>query len=445
LRLSTTLKLRAVMVMAGEKSRALFERAQRLMPGGVNSPVRAFRAVGGAPFFVARGEGCFLWDVDGNRYVDFVCSWGALILGHAHPEVVAAVKAAIERGTTYGAPTELEVRLAEQIQSAFPTMEMLRLVNSGTEATMSALRVARGYTGRRKVVKFEGCYHGHADYLLVKAGSGATTFGIPDSAGVPESFSQETIVLPYNDADAFIRTMDEIGDQVAAVIVEPVAGNMGVVLPQQKFLQALREQTRKHGAVLIFDEVITGFRLTYGGAQNLFGIEPDMTCLGKIVGGGFPLAAYGGRREIMQAVAPLGPVYQAGTLSGNPVAVTAGLTTLRVLERDKPYAKLERRTNWLTDAIADAARAFNIPVQINRIASMFTAFFTDQPVTDYASAKRSDTKRFARFFHALLQQGVFLPPSQFEAAFLSVAHSDEVLAQVAEAMRQAMRQVAESE
>ena len=439
------LKLQAVMVMAGEKSRALFERAQRLMPGGVNSPVRAFRAVGGAPFFVARGEGCFLWDVDGNRYVDFVCSWGALILGHAHPEVVAAVKAAIERGTTYGAPTELEVRLAEQIQSAFPTMEMLRLVNSGTEATMSALRVARGYTGRGKVVKFEGCYHGHADYLLVKAGSGATTFGIPDSAGVPESFSQETIVLPYNDADAFIRTMDEIGDQVAAVIVEPVAGNMGVVLPQQKFLQALREQTRKHGAVLIFDEVITGFRLTYGGAQHLFGIEPDMTCLGKIVGGGFPLAAYGGRREIMQAVAPLGPVYQAGTLSGNPVAVTAGLTTLRVLERDKPYAELERRTNWLTDAIADAARAFNIPVQINRIASMFTAFFTDQPVTDYASAKRSDTKRFARFFHALLQQGVFLPPSQFEAAFLSVAHSDEVLAQVAEAMRQAMRQVAESE
>lgn len=445
MRLSTTLKLRAVMVMAGEKSRALFERAQRLMPGGVNSPVRAFRAVGGTPFFVARGEDCFLWDVDGNRYVDFVCSWGALILGHAHPEVVAAVKAAVERGTTYGAPTELEVRLAEQIQSAFPTMEMLRLVNSGTEATMSALRVARGYTGRGKVIKFEGCYHGHADYLLVKAGSGATTFGIPDSAGVPESFSQETVVLPYNDAEAFNRMMDTIGDQVAAVIVEPVAGNMGVVLPQQKFLQALREQTRKHGAVLIFDEVITGFRLIYGGAQHLFGIEPDMTCLGKIVGGGFPLAAYGGRRDIMQAVAPLGPVYQAGTLSGNPVAVTAGLTTLRILERDKPYAELERRTNWLTDAIADAARAFNIPVQINRIASMFTAFFTDQPVTDYASAKRSDTKRFARFFHALLQQGVFLPPSQFEAAFLSVAHSDEVLAQVAEAMRQAMRQVAESE
>jgi len=445
LRLSTTLKLRAVMVMAGEKSRALFERAQRLMPGGVNSPVRAFRAVGGTPFFVARGEDCFLWDVDGNRYVDFVCSWGALILGHAHPEVVAAVKAAVERGTTYGAPTELELRLAEQIQSAFPTMEMLRLVNSGTEATMSALRVARGYTGRGKVIKFEGCYHGHADYLLVKAGSGATTFGIPDSAGVPESFSQETVVLPYNDAEAFNRMMDTIGDQVAAVIVEPVAGNMGVVLPQQKFLQALREQTRKHGAVLIFDEVITGFRLTYGGAQHLFGIEPDMTCLGKIVGGGFPLAAYGGRRDIMQAVAPLGPVYQAGTLSGNPVAVTAGLTTLRILERDKPYAELERRTNWLTDAIADAARAFNIPVQINRIASMFTAFFTDQPVTDYASAKRSDTKRFARFFHALLQQGVFLPPSQFEAAFLSVAHSDEVLAQVAEAMRQAMREVAESE
>lgn len=432
------------MAMTGEKSQALFERAQRLMPGGVNSPVRAFRAVGGTPFFVARGEGCFLWDVDGNRYVDFVCSWGALILGHAHPEVVAAVKTAVERGTTYGTPTELEVRLAEQIQSVFPTMEMLRLVNSGTEATMSALRVARGYTGRSKVIKFEGCYHGHADYLLVKAGSGATTFGLPDSAGVPEKFSQETIVLPYNDADTFICTMDEIGNQVAAIIVEPVAGNMGVVLPEPNFLQALREQTRKHGAVLIFDEVITGFRLTYGGAQHLFGVEPDMTCLGKIVGGGFPLAAYGGRRDIMQTVAPLGPVYQAGTLSGNPVAVTAGLTTLRILERDKPYADLERRTNWLTDALADAAREFGVPVQINRIASMFTVFFTDQPIVDYTSAKRSDTKRFARFFHALLQRGIFLPPSQFEATFLSVAHSDEVLAQVAEELREAIRQVAES-
>lgn len=427
--------------MADERSRALFERAQQLMPGGVSSPVRAFRAVGGVPFFVAKGEGCFLWDVDGNRYVDFVCSWGALILGHAHPEVVAAVKSAVERGTTYGAPTELEVRLAEKIRAAFPTMELVRLVNSGTEATMSAIRVARGYTGRSKVIKFEGCYHGHADYLLVKAGSGATTFGVPDSAGVPASFSQETLVLPYNDVATFTAVMDAVGDQVAAVIVEPVAGNMGVVLPTPEFLQALREQTRKHGAVLIFDEVITGFRLTYGGAQHLFGVEPDMTCLGKIVGGGFPLAAYGGRRELMQMVAPLGPVYQAGTLSGNPVAVTAGLTTLNILERDRPYAELERKTRALTDAIADAARQTGVPVQINRIASMFTVFFTDQPVTDYASAKRSDTQRFARFFHALLERGVFLPPSQFEAAFVSTAHDDATLAFVHDAVYHALRAV----
>ncbi|MFA0752647.1 MAG: hypothetical protein IMHGJWDQ_000403 [Candidatus Fervidibacter sp.] len=409
------------------------------MPGGVNSPVRAFRAVGGTPFFVQRGEGCFLWDVDGNRYVDFVCSWGPLILGHAHPEVVAAVKEAIEHGTTYGAPTELEIRLAEKIQQAFPSMEMLRLVNSGTEATMSAIRTARGYTGRSRIVKFEGCYHGHADYLLVKAGSGATTFGIPDSAGVPESFSQETIVLPYNDVKAFVRTMEAVGDQIAAVIVEPIAGNMGVVLPKPEFLHALREQTQKHGAVLIFDEVITGFRVTYGGAQTLYGIQPDMTCLGKIVGGGFPLAAYGGRREIMEHVAPLGPVYQAGTLSGNPIAVTAGLKTLEILERDNPYPDLERRTQWLTDEMAVIAREVGVPVQINCIASMFTVFFNDQPVVDYASAKRSDTQRYARFFHVLLEKGVFFPPSQFEAAFLSTAHTDDALAVTLEALRSAFQ------
>jgi len=425
--------------MAGPKSEALFERAQRVMPGGVNSPVRAFRAVGGTPFFVQRGEGCFLWDVDGNRYVDFVCSWGPLILGHAHPEVVAAVKEAIEHGTTYGAPTELEIRLAEKIQQAFPSMEMLRLVNSGTEATMSAIRTARGYTGRSRIVKFEGCYHGHADYLLVKAGSGATTFGIPDSAGVPESFSQETIVLPYNDVKAFVRTMEAVGDQIAAVIVEPIAGNMGVVLPKPEFLHALREQTQKHGAVLIFDEVITGFRVTYGGAQTLYGIQPDMTCLGKIVGGGFPLAAYGGRREIMEHVAPLGPVYQAGTLSGNPIAVTAGLKTLEILERDNPYPDLERRTQWLTDEMAVIAREVGVPVQINCIASMFTVFFNDQPVVDYASAKRSDTQRYARFFHVLLEKGVFFPPSQFEAAFLSTAHTDDALAVTLEALRSAFQ------
>jgi len=425
--------------VVNEKSRALFERAQKLMPGGVNSPVRAFRAVGGIPFFVAKGEGCYLWDVDGNKFIDFVCSWGPLILGHAHPEVVSAVKEAVEKGTTYGTPTELEVLLAEKIQQAFPSMEMLRLVNSGTEATMSAIRVARGYTGRKKIVKFEGCYHGHADYLLVKAGSGATTFGIPDSAGVPEGTAQDTIVLPYNDVQAFNETMDAMGDEIAAVIVEPIAGNMGVVLPKPEFLKALREQTEKHGTVLIFDEVITGFRVAFGGAQSLYGIRPDMTCLGKIVGGGFPLAAYGGRKEIMQSVAPLGPVYQAGTLSGNPVAVTAGLKTLEILERDNPYPELESKTRQLTEVIAEAAKEFGIPVQINQIASMFTVFFTDQPVTDYSSAKRSDTQRYARFFHALLERGVYFPPSQFEAAFVSVAHSDEAMTATQEAVKFAMK------
>jgi glutamate-1-semialdehyde 2,1-aminomutase len=412
------------------------------MPGGVNSPVRAFKAVGGTPFFVARGEGCYLWDVDGNRFVDFVCSWGPLILGHAHPEVVAAVKEAVEKGTTYGAPTELEVALAEKIQQAFPSMEMLRLVNSGTEATMSAIRAARGYTGRKKIVKFEGCYHGHADYLLVKAGSGAATFGIPDSAGVPEGIAQDTIVLPYNDIEAFNKTMDAMGEEIAAVIVEPIAGNMGVVLPKPEFLSALRQQTEKHGVVLIFDEVITGFRVAYGGAQSLYGIKPDMTCLGKIVGGGFPLAAYGGRKEIMQTVAPLGPVYQAGTLSGNPVAVTAGLKTLEILERDNPYPELERRTKQLTQVISEAAKEAGVPVQINQIASMFTVFFTDQPVVDYASARRSDTQRYARFFHALLERGVYFPPSQFEAAFLSTAHDDEALSFAQEAVRSAMKAIA---
>jgi len=412
------------------------------MPGGVNSPVRAFKAVGGTPFFVAKGEGCYLWDVDGNRFVDFVCSWGPLILGHAHPEVVAAVKEAVERGTTYGAPTELEVALAEKIQQAFPPMEMLRLVNSGTEATMSAIRAARGYTGRKKIVKFEGCYHGHADYLLVKAGSGAATFGIPDSAGVPEGIAQDTIVLPYNDTKALNETMDAMGEEIAAVIVEPVAGNMGVVLPKPEFLSTLRQQTDKHGVVLIFDEVITGFRVAYGGAQTLFGIKPDMTCLGKIVGGGFPLAAYGGRKEIMQTIAPLGPVYQAGTLSGNPVAVTAGLKTLEILERDNPYPELERKTKQLTQFISEAATEAGIPLQINQIASMFTVFFTDQPVVDYSSAKRSDTQRYARFFHALLERGVYFPPSQFEAAFLSVAHDDEALSFTQEAIRSAMKAIA---
>lgn len=412
------------------------------MPGGVNSPVRAFRAVGGTPFFVVSGKGCYLYDADGKGYIDFVCSWGALILGHAHPEVVSAVKEAIERGTTFGAPTELEICLAEKIQEAFPTMETLRLVNSGTEAVMSALRVARGYTGRSKIIKFAGCYHGHADHLLVKAGSGATTFGVPDSSGVPEAITRDTIVLPFNDSETFRRVMGEVGEEVAAVIVEPVAGNMGVVPPKWDFLVALRTLTRKYGAVLIFDEVITGFRITYGGAQAFYGIQPDMTCLGKIIGGGFPLAAYGGRRDIMEIVAPLGPVYQAGTLSGNPVAVTAGLKTLEILRRDNPYGELERKAKTLTAMIFEAAKEFKIPLQINRVASMFTVFFAAEAVTDYETARKSDPQRFSRFFHALLGQGVFLPPSQFEAAFLSTAHDGEALERAGEAARKALQAIA---
>lgn len=427
--------------MAMERSKALFERAKKFMPGGVNSPVRSFRAVGGIPFFVGKGESCYLCDVDGKRYVDFVCSWGPLILGHAHPEVIAAVKQAVEKGTTYGTPTELEVLLAEKICQAFPSVEMLRLVSSGTEATMSAIRVARGYTGRRKIVKFEGCYHGHADHLLVKAGSGATTFGVPNSAGVPEGTAQDTIVLPYNDVETFNETMDSIGDEVAAVIVEPIAGNMGVVLPKIEFLKALREQTKKRGSILIFDEIITGFRVAFGGAQSLYDIKPDMTCLGKIVGGGFPLAVYGGRKEIMESVAPLGPVYQAGTLSGNPIAVTAGLKTIEILERDNPYPQLEQKTRKLTEAIAESSKEFGVNIQINQIASMFTVFFNDEPVTDYSSAKRSDVNLYAHFFHALLENGVYFPPSQFEAAFLSTAHDEQALAITQEAIRLAMKSI----
>ncbi|MCS7223925.1 MAG: glutamate-1-semialdehyde 2,1-aminomutase [Armatimonadetes bacterium] len=420
----------------------LWERAQQLLPGGVNSPVRSFRSVGGQPFFVDRGQGCYLWDVEGNRFIDYVCSWGALLLGHSHPRIVTAVQAAVERGTSYGAPTPLEVALAEKIQEAFPTMERIRLVNSGTEATMSALRVARGYTGRDKVIKFIGCYHGHADYLLAKAGSGATTFGVPDSAGVPPSLTQDLILLPFNDAGAFQRTMDQWGDHIAAVIVEPIAGNMGVIPPKWDFLVALRSETKKHGTVLIFDEVMTGFRVAYGGAQALYGIQPDMTCLGKIVGGGFPLAAYGGRKEIMQVVAPLGPVYQAGTLSGNPVAVTAGLATLQFLQETHPYGELDEKGRWLQEALQSAAQKVRIPVQINRVGSMMTLFFTDQPVTDYESAMRANTRAFAAFFHAMLEMGIFLPPSQFEALFLSIAHGSEELEKTADAAEKAFEKVA---
>jgi glutamate-1-semialdehyde 2,1-aminomutase len=406
------------------RSSALLQAAARLIPGGVNSPVRAFRGVGGEPFFVARGQGARLWDVDGKSYIDFVGSWGPLILGHAAPAVVEAVADAASRGTSYGAPTEAEVQLAEAITAAYPSMEMTRVVSSGTEAAMSAIRVARGATGRDVIVKFDGGYHGHADSLLVKAGSGGATFSIPDSAGVPAALAELTVTVPYNDLEAVRSVFAHRGDRIAAVIVEPVAGNMGVVPPAPGFLQGLREVTASRGALLIFDEVITGFRVAYGGAQQLYGIRPDLTCLGKIIGGGLPVGAYGGRRDLMQKVAPLGPVYQAGTLSGNPLAMAAGLATVRALQTPAVYERLDRLGAQMERGLMLAAEKARVPVRVNRVGSMLTAFFTSERVTDYVSAKTSDTQRYARYFHAMLERGVYLAPSQFEAAFVSLAHSE---------------------
>ncbi len=406
------------------RSESLFSRAQELIPGGVNSPVRAFRAVGGTPFFVARAEGARIWDVDGRSYVDFLGSWGPLILGHAPPEVVRAITDAARRGTAYGAPTAQEVELAERITRAVPSIEMVRLVNSGTEASMSAIRLARGVTGREAIIKFEGCYHGHADSLLVKAGSGGATFSLPDSLGVPAALAALTITLPFNDLDSVRRVMDTGGRDVAAIIIEPVAGNMGVVPPRPGFLSGLRELCDRHGALLIFDEVITGFRVSAGGAQALYGVRPDLTCLGKIIGGGLPVGAYGGRRDLMGHVSPLGRVYQAGTLSGNPLAVTAGLATLEALERPGVYECVEQLGSGLQQGLETAARKAGVPLTVNRVGSILTAFFTEGPVTDYTSAKRSDTQRYAAFFHGMLRRGVFLAPSQFEAAFVSLAHSE---------------------
>ncbi|MEO8128730.1 MAG: glutamate-1-semialdehyde 2,1-aminomutase [Bryobacteraceae bacterium] len=405
--------------MTNTKSEELFARGQKIIPGGVNSPVRAFRGVGGTPRFIARGEGSRLYDVDGNSYIDYICSWGPLILGHRPKPVIDALREVLEIGTSFGAPTERELDLGEAIRDAMPSMELLRLVNSGTEATMSAIRVARGFTGRDLTVKFEGCYHGHVDSLLVKAGSGMATLGIADSAGVPKSFADTTLALPFNDLTAVEEAFRGRGDQIASVIVEPVVGNMGCVPPAPGFLEGLRSITEKYGAVLIFDEVMTGFRLSFGGAQQLYGIRPDMTTIGKIVGGGLPIAAYGGRADIMNKVAPVGPIYQAGTLSGNPLAVSAGLAMLRYLKANpQVYTDLERRAARLTA---------NVPasVTVNRVGSMFTMFFTDRPVTDYETAKLSSTETYKKFFHWMLSQGVYLAPSQFEAAFLSAAHSDE--------------------
>ena len=408
------------------------ERAQRSIPGGVNSPVRAFRSVGGTPRVIASGEGSRLYDVDGNEYIDYVGSWGPLLLGHQPARVVEAIQKALLRGTSFGAPTEREIELAELICEAVPSIEIVRLVNSGTEAAMSAIRVARGFTGRELVIKFEGCYHGHVDSLLVKAGSGVATLGIPDTAGVPQSFAGTTIALPFNAVEPVERAFREHPGRIATVIVEPVVGNMGCVPPAPGFLQALREITERHGALLIFDEVMTGFRLAFGGAQQLFGIRPDLTLLGKVIGGGMPIGAYGGRADIMRMIAPVGPVYQAGTLSGNPVAVASGLATLRYLQK---HPEIYGELDHMGAHLATAARP---GVTTNRVGSMFTFFFQEGPVTDFESAKRSDTARFGRFFHALLEQGIYFPPSQFEAAFISAAHTENDIERTVAAIRAAM-------
>jgi glutamate-1-semialdehyde 2,1-aminomutase len=400
-----------------QKSQQLFERAKQSIPGGVNSPVRAYRSVGGTPPFIARGQGSRLWDVDGNEFIDYIGSWGPLLLGHRYPAVIEAIELALEIGTSFGAPTEREIELAELIRSLVPSVEMVRLVNSGTEASMSALRVARGFTGRDLTIKFEGCYHGHVDSLLVKAGSGVATLGLPDSPGVPKGFSDTTLALPFNDVEAVERAFRGRGDQIAAIIVEPVVGNMGCVPPAAGYLQSLSELCTRHGALLIFDEVMTGFRVSAGGAQQLFGIRPDLTVMGKVIGGGLPIAAYGGRRDIMTHIAPMGPIYQAGTLAGNPLAVSAGIAMLTYIKENPGlYAELDAKARRLAEAAPPG-------ITVNRVGSMFTWFFTDQPVTDYESAKRTDTSRFRKFFHSMLERGIYLPPSQFEAAFVSAAHS----------------------
>ena len=403
----------------------LYDRALRKLVGGVNSPVRSFGAVGGTPIFIREGRGSRVVDEDGNEYIDYVCSWGALILGHAHPRVVEAVKNTVEKGTSFGIPTSLEVELAEMLCEAFPSIEKVRLVNSGTEATMSALRLARAYTGRTKFIKFDGCYHGHADSFLVKAGSGATTLGVPDSPGVPALITAEVMSLPYNSLEAVEKAFEINEGEIAAVFVEPVAANMGVVLPKKGFLEGLRAITRKYGALLIFDEVITGFRLAYGGAQTEFGIDADITILGKIIGGGLPVGAYGGKADIMHLLAPEGPVYQAGTLSGNPLAVSAGIATLSWLKENNPYKELARKTKLLCNGIYGIAQKQGIPVQINFKSSMLTVFFTEEPVVDYTTALRSDRKQYAEFFHHLLAEGIYIPPSPFESWFISTAHRTE--------------------
>lgn len=431
--------------MKRDNSLHLFQSALKVIPGGVNSPVRAFRAVGGEPLFIERGEGAYLYDADGNAYLDCIGSWGPLVLGHAQPEIVAAISQQLTNGTTFGAPTALEVRLAEALCAAVPSVEKVRMVSSGTEATMSAIRVARGWTGRDKVLKFEGNYHGHADFLLAKAGSGVATLGLPECAGIPAAMTADTLTLSFNDSTAVRQLFREQGSALACVIVEPVVGNMGCVPPSPGYLETLREETARAGSVLIFDEVMTGFRLAYGGAQARFGVTPDMSTLGKIVGGGLPLGAYGGRAEIMDAVAPVGPVYQAGTLSGNPVAVTAGLTMLRLLREAEHtvYTRLETLGAALATGLRERAFSAGVPVVVNQVGSMLTVFFTEaSAVTNYAEARTCDTARFARWFRELLERGVYWPPSQFEAAFLSAVMTDADLAHLLDAATTAFQAVA---
>jgi glutamate-1-semialdehyde 2,1-aminomutase len=421
------------------KSEELFRRAQTVIPGGVNSPVRAFRAVGGQPLFIRRGQGSHIWDVDDRQYIDYVGSWGPLIFGHRAPEVMKALEEVLEIGTSFGAPTEREVEIAELITQFFPSVEKVRLVNSGTEATMSAIRLARGFTGRDRIIKFDGCYHGHGDSLLVKAGSGVATFGLPDSPGVPKALAELTTVLPFNNPEAVRSEFEKRGNDIACVIVEPVVGNMGCVPPASGYLELLRDLTRRSGTVLIFDEVMTGFRVAAGGAQQRYGIQADITTLGKIIGGGLPVGAYGGQAEIMNRVAPAGPIYQAGTLSGNPLAVAAGLATLRRLKKDNPYPRLEALGARLEHGLIQAASESGVPVRVNRLGSMFTLFFTARDVTDFDSAKTCDSERFNRFFHAMLRQGVYLPASQFEAAFISAAHTDADIENTIEAATRALK------
>ncbi|MBP3624751.1 MAG: glutamate-1-semialdehyde 2,1-aminomutase [Peptococcaceae bacterium] len=423
-------------------SKRLFEEACELIPGGVNSPVRAFKAVGDYPVFIERGEGAYLYDVDGNKYVDYICSWGPLLLGHQPEAVSKAVMEALTKGSTYGAPTGIEVEMAKKIVDAVPSVEMVRMVSSGTEATMSALRLARGYTGRNKIVKFEGCYHGHADHLLIKAGSGALTFGVPSSPGVPESIASETLTAQYNDIDSVKALFAQYPDQIAAVIVEPIAGNMGLVLPKEGFLEGLREVTAENGALLIFDEVISGFRASFGGAQKVYNVMPDLTCMGKIIGGGLPVGAYGGKKEIMMHVAPVGPVYQAGTLSGNPLAMAAGMAILDELAKPGVYEEIEAKTKKLVQGLQAAADKAGVKIALNQSASLFTIFFTETPVDSYKAAMTSNTEQFKVFFQAMLGQGFYLPPSQFECWFVSQAHSDEDIENTIKAAEIAFQAVA---